>query len=408
MRAASGPRDGRPGRPAGGPEYAAVTIAAETTSRTTLRPAFAGAAATLSGVGLSRFAYVPLFPAMVAAGWVTGAEAGLLGALNLTGYLAGALGGRFVARRTGTARALDLAMALAVLSCLGCAWNGGAAWLALWRGGSGIAGGILMALAGPAVQGAVEPGRRGLAAGIVMTGVGSGVVIGSLGVPLFLAAGVAGGWLGLAAVIALVWLLARRAWPQTAVASPTGRTVPGAWALCISYGVSGAGLVPHMVYFADHVIRGRGFDPVWGNLAWLLFGIGALVGPVASGHFADRLGATSALRLWLGLQVVALALAFGQGPALLAASALLAGFAAIGMTTIALARARELLGPASGLIWVQATAAFAIAQAATGFGYAALFARTHSHDALFLAGLALSVAAILPVLGRQPAPVPSA
>ena len=33
-----------------------------------LKPAFAGAAATLSGIGLARFAYVPLFPAMVAAG----------------------------------------------------------------------------------------------------------------------------------------------------------------------------------------------------------------------------------------------------------------------------------------------------------------------------------------------------
>jgi hypothetical protein len=49
-----------------------------------LSPAFAGAAATLSGIGLARFAYVPLFPAMVAAGWVTGAEGGFLGAVNFT------------------------------------------------------------------------------------------------------------------------------------------------------------------------------------------------------------------------------------------------------------------------------------------------------------------------------------
>jgi len=31
----------------------------------------AGACATLSGIGLGRFAYVPLFPAMVLAGWVS-------------------------------------------------------------------------------------------------------------------------------------------------------------------------------------------------------------------------------------------------------------------------------------------------------------------------------------------------
>src|SRR4051812_2024908 len=62
-------------------------------SPSSLSPAFAGAAATLSGIGLARFAYVPLFPAMVAAAWVTGAEGGFLGAVNLAGYLIGVLGG---------------------------------------------------------------------------------------------------------------------------------------------------------------------------------------------------------------------------------------------------------------------------------------------------------------------------
>jgi hypothetical protein len=116
-----------------------------------LNPAFAGAAATFSGIGLARFAYVPLFPAMVAAGWVTGAEGGFLGAMNLAGYLIGVLGGRGLAARLGTARALDAGMALVGLAFAACAWNGGVAWLAVWRLLAGLAGGALMALAGPAV-----------------------------------------------------------------------------------------------------------------------------------------------------------------------------------------------------------------------------------------------------------------
>ena len=70
-------------------------------SALSLSPAFAGAAATLSGIGLARFAYVPLFPVMVAAGWVSGAEGGFLGAVNLAGYLIGVLGGRMLAQRLG-------------------------------------------------------------------------------------------------------------------------------------------------------------------------------------------------------------------------------------------------------------------------------------------------------------------
>src|SRR4051794_41874278 len=106
-----------------------------------LSPTFAGAAATLSGVGLARFAYVPLFPAMVAAGWVTGAEGGFLGAVNLAGYLIGVLGGRTLAQRLGTARALDVGMGLAALAFAACAWNGGVIWLALWRTGGRLEGG---------------------------------------------------------------------------------------------------------------------------------------------------------------------------------------------------------------------------------------------------------------------------
>lgn len=363
-----------------------------------LRPALAGAAAAFSGIGLARFAYVPLFPAMVAAGWVTGPEGGLLGAVNLAGYLAGVLGGRDLARRLGTAAALDLGMGLAVLSFAGCGWNGGLVALALWRGLAGVAGGILMALVGPAVQGVVAPTRRGAAGGIVVTGVGVGIVVASLGVPVLLTGGVSLTWLGLASVAGLVWVLARRAWPDTPVPAVTGSAPPGAGPLYLAYGISAAAFVPHMVYFADLVVRGRGLDPAYGAGAWLLFGCGGLLGPFLGGLAADRWGALPALRIWLGLQVAALATALLPCVEALALSACLGGFSAVGLTAIALARARELAGAAAGAVWVRATAAFAVAQATTAFAYAALFAYAGTHAALFAAGLALAVAALLSAL----------
>src|SRR4051794_41949404 len=94
-----------------------------------LSPTFAGAAATLSGVGLARFAYVPLFPAMVAAGWATGAEGGFLGAVNLAGYLIGVLGGRTLAQRLGTARGLDVGLGLAALAFAARGRDGGGRWV---------------------------------------------------------------------------------------------------------------------------------------------------------------------------------------------------------------------------------------------------------------------------------------
>ena len=361
-----------------------------------LRPALAGAAATLSGIGLARFAYVPLFPAMVAAGWVSGAEGGFLGAVNLAGYLIGVLGGRPLARRFGTARALDGGMGLAALAFAACAWNGGVAWLALWRALAGLAGGLLMALAGPAVQGAVAPARRGAAGGIVVTGVGSGVIVASLTVPVLLPAGVPTAWLGLAALVLGLWAFAHPRWPRTPVSDPDPAAPrPNAGALMLAYGLSGAGMVPHMIYFVDLAVRGRGLGPGLGALTWLLFGTGALLGTLAGGRAADRWGGPRALRIWLAFQAAALALALPSSAACLFPAALLGGFGGLGVTAVALARARELAGPAAGVVWVRATALYALAQAATGFALTPLFAHTGSHAVVFAVGLAASLVALL-------------
>src|SRR5262245_41800291 len=210
-----------------------------TATTSALRPAFAGAAATLSGIGLARFAYVPLFPAMVAAGWVTGPEGGLLGAMNLAGYLVGVLGGRTLAARAGTPRALDAGMGLAALAFAACAWNGGVAWLALWRLAARLARGILMARAGPAAQGAAAPAQRGAAGGIVVTGVGGGIIAASLLLPELLRAGLPAAWLGLAVLVLALWAFARLRWPQTPIAAYESATPrPKALALILSYGLA--------------------------------------------------------------------------------------------------------------------------------------------------------------------------
>lgn len=372
-----------------------------------LAPALAGAAATCSGIGLARFAYVPLFPAMVAAGWVDGAGAGLLGALNLTGYLVGALSARAVARLLGVPRALDAGMALAALAAACCAWQGGLAWLGLWRGLAGVAGGVLMALAGPAVQAVVAPQRRGVAGGMVLLGVGSGIALGALLVPALVGHGVPAAWLGLSGATVLLWAAARRFWPAP---PPTEArhghgALPPVRLLMLSYGLSGAGLVPPMVYLADLAARGHGLGVRAGGLMWVVFGIGALSGSLAGGALADRIGGRRAMVLALSVQVAALGGALLPGVGWLVASGLLSGVAAVGVTSVALAAARERAGAEAGLVWVRVTAAFAVAQAATGFVMAAIFGATgESHAAIFGTGLLLSVLSLMVAMADRPAP----
>jgi len=76
-------------------------------------PAAAGLCASLVGLGLARFAYTPLIPALIAAKWFSPAEAVYLGAANLAGYLAGALIARELGHRAGAVRTLRGMMVLA-------------------------------------------------------------------------------------------------------------------------------------------------------------------------------------------------------------------------------------------------------------------------------------------------------
>ncbi len=64
-----------------------------------LLAAVSGMCAVFIGLGLGRFAYSPLVPAMVKAGWFTTTQAGHLIAINLIGYFLGALFLRFFAKK---------------------------------------------------------------------------------------------------------------------------------------------------------------------------------------------------------------------------------------------------------------------------------------------------------------------
>jgi len=93
---------------------------------------------------------------------------------------------------------------------------------------------------------------------------------------------------------------------------------------------------------------------------------------------------------------VALALALPQALWVLVPLGLVSGLAALGITTVALAAARERAGALAGVIWVRVTASFAIAQALSGFALAALFRATdESHAAVFAAGLVLTLAGLV-------------
>jgi predicted MFS family arabinose efflux permease len=348
------------------------------------RTVSAGLCANLVGVGLARFAYTPLIPALIAAHWFAPSAAMYLGAANLAGYLAGALAARPIALRAGAAPSLRAMMMVATAAFFACAFPLSFGWFFVWRFASGVSGGVLMALAAPVVLPHVPSSRRGLAGGAIFTGVGIGIAASGTLIPPLVNAGLAAAWLGLAALALLLTVASWSSWPRErrqmvrSDAPPPGGSA--LVALYFEYGLNAAGLVPHMIFLVDFIARGLGQGLASGARYWVLFGAGAMLGPVANGRLADRIGFASAFRLALIVQAacVALLAIVAQGWSLTLSSFVI-GAMVPGVVPLMLGRTHELIphDPDQQLrAWGLCTVAFALGQAAAAYGFSFIFAQT--------------------------------
>ena len=170
-------------------------------------------------------------------------------------------------------------------------------------------------------------------------------------------------------------------------------------ALYVEYALNAVALVPHMVFLVDFVARGleRGIDV--GAQYWVVFGLGAVTGPLIAGHVADRIGFARALCLAFIVQAAAVALpAITVSSGALALSSLVVGAMVRGIVPLVLGRVHQLAAADEQVrqaAWSFATAAFALGQAAAAYGFSFLFARTDGgYAALFALGAAALVLAL--------------
>ncbi|WP_321945550.1 YbfB/YjiJ family MFS transporter [Paraburkholderia sp. J10-1] len=374
------------------------------------RGTLAGASASLIGIGLARFAYTPLLPAIIGAHWFPASTAAYLGAANLGGYLAGALLAGAMARAARPATVLRAMMLLATLAFAACAVPVSFLWFFAWRFASGLSGGALMVLAAPTILAHVPAARRGFASGGIFTGIGLGIAASGTIVPILLRQGLSATWLGLAVVSALLTAVAWNGWPEHGASAPAhtpsrfehAKAYPRAKlrALYVEYGLNAVGLVPHMIFLVDYVARGLGRGVDAGAEFWVLYGIGAIVGPLAAGHLADRSGFAPALRAAYLLQAVAVAIpALGMfGAQGLMVSAVLVGAFTPAIVPLVLGRVNELLAHHPSAVksaWSRATTSFAVMQAAAAYGLSFVFSSSGgNYLVLFAIGAAALVLAL--------------
>lgn len=381
----------------------------------TARAIFAGLCASLVGIGLARFAYTPLIPPMIEAHWFVASDVVYLGAANLVGYLVGALLGRPLSRRYGARSALRAMMVLTSLAFFACAFPLSVGWFFVWRLLSGVSGGVIMVLAASSVLPHVPAARKGMASGAIFLGIGVGIAMSGTLVPLLLDVGMRATWLGLGVLSLLLTIASWACWPhavhthppvgQAAVTMEAGERSE-LMLLYVQYALMAVGLVPLMMFLVDYVARGLGWGSHEAALFWIVYGVGAMIGPMAYGWMSDRLGAsaTSHLMTWLQIGAVVLMM-FSTHHLVLMLATLVIGSYPPGVPPITLARLHRILpGDAHGqnIVWSKATTVFALTQALAGYGYSYLFAQSGGdHRILMGVGAAALAMIILSDVARK-------
>ncbi len=373
------------------------------------RATAAALAANLIALGLARFAFAPLVPALVAERWFSAPEAAYLGSANFAGYLAGALLAQPIAARVAPVHVLRAMMLLAGLSFIASSHAAPFLWFVLWRVAAGIAGGLIMVLSATLVLQHVPVQRRGLAGGAIFAGIGLGIVFAAAIVPRLVAVGLPLAWDVLGALCIALALLTWTSWPRDKAARSAGERPPLKGPVLILfavYALNAIGLVPHTMFLVDMAAREFGYGLAAGAGLWLLFGIGAMVGPLAAGRAGDSLGFRPVLLGMFLLQAGMVGLAYlSSNLWALAFSALVIGGCTAAIPPVVLGRVRELIphNPhGQRAVWSLATTAFAIGQAGGAFALSGVLGSVGHYSPLFgISAAALLLAFVIKLLGRK-------
>lgn len=369
------------------------------------------------GMGLGRFSYGAMLPALVGSGQLGVDAAGWIGGVNLASFLIGAFLSETFRRYAPMSKVMRAAVALSVLALLASAlpFDGqwGTVWLGFWRGLVGVTAGVIMVQGVALTTIAAPEGRRAVAAGLMFSGVGVGIFFSGVLVPVLLTHSLAAAWGGIA-IIGLIGavgaVLGLRGAEEPAANSEdnavgffevfrTGPVWPG---LAAAYFLFSFGITPHTLYWVDFLAREMNLGIGIGGLHWAVVGVFAVVGPWAAAWLARRMRAARAVVvtfLVLGAGIAGPAIA-AWAPVLWLSSMIFG--AQPGVSTVKAALARDHAQPQDmpGIMRVMITAS-ATGAAVGGAAFPMLFNLTGAYEPLFLVGGgAMFVAALMIRLRR--------
>jgi predicted MFS family arabinose efflux permease len=273
-----------------------------------------GLAAMAAALGIGRFVYTPILPAMLGAlGW-SKSDAGLVASANFLGYFVGALlaGHPFVAARQRSW--LLAALAISAASTAGMAAPSDIASFAVLRFIGGIASAFVIVCASTLVLERLALAGRGSLSAVHFAGVGVGIVFSAVAVSAMLASGagwrslwIGSGSIALLAAIVAAWLIpavpgvAVSPEPITSHASPSG-----VGTMVVAYGLFGLGYVITATFLVT-IVRVSDEVRVLEPWVWVLFGLAAIPSVAFWTRLGERIGIMNAYALACIIEAIGVA-----------------------------------------------------------------------------------------------------
>ncbi len=332
--------------------------------------AFGGLASMTAAIGIGRFVYTPILPAMLAAlGW-SKSDAGMVASANLLGYFIGALlaGRPFVIARPRPW--LLAALTISAVSTAAMALPSDMASFVSLRFIGGVASAFAIVCASTLVLERLSASGHGSLSAIQFAGVGFGVVISAIAVSAMLAAGaswrslwVGAGSLAILAAVGAALLIpaAEESGPPMKADAP-GAAPSGMGTMVVAYGLFGFGYIITATFLVA-IVRLTNEVRVLEPWVWTLFGLAAIPSVTVWNWLGKRIGILNAFAAACAIEAVGVAISveWATIPGI-CLSALLLGGTFMGITVLGFMAGRMLSAGHPHRAFARMTASFSVGQ----------------------------------------------
>lgn len=332
-----------------------------------------GTAVVFGSLGLARFGYSVILPAMQNGLNMDNMQAGMLATANLSGYLSLSAIGGAMAARFGPRLIISIGLVFAGIAMILTGMVDGLVWAAVWRGMAGIGSGASNVPVMGLLAAWFATKRRGLASGVAVSGSSFALILLGPAVPPILSAYGESGWRvcwfvfgAITIVLAVCSFVLIQNRPEDKGLAPLGQETDifntptkafeplnwrgvyrslSVWHLGLVYTAFGFSYIIYMTFFVKRLVAEGGYTQEAAGQLFMIMGWFSLLCGVSWGWVSDTIGRRRALIIVYLTHGIAFGLfALSSKPLGFTVSAVLFGLSAWSIPAIMAAACGDVLG----------------------------------------------------------------